>query len=80
MKCRVIRISCTLRRRNYFQPVRFRRFAAHLFDARVPVARDAGWPRHHLRPVTASMHATAEFLDDLPQVVGVLIDNLAGLL
>jgi hypothetical protein len=33
-----------------------------------------------IRPVTALMQAPAKFLDDLPQVVGILFDDPAGLL
>jgi len=37
-------------------------------------------PEPHLRPVMASMQATAEFLDDLPQLVGVFFDDPQGFL
>jgi len=55
------------------------RRAEYAFDVAVERPHHAD-PRHYLRAVTASMQATAKFLDDRPQVVGVLFDDPQGFL
>ena len=67
-------LSCA---KNLFEQANFVRAGQFWIVSLASLSR----PHHpdpHLRPVMASMRATAEFLDDLPQLVGVFFDDPQG--